>query len=68
MTDLALSSLPTFEVPAGAIEARCRHCGAPVYWISITGGKRIAIDSTVPPTAHLDGMGVAHVLVCVNGA
>lgn len=64
MTDVALGALPTFAVPCGTPESRCRRCGGPVYWITILGGRRIAIDCPVPPIARLDGEGVPHIFVC----
>jgi len=58
-------------IPAGAREARCRSCGAPIYWVATKNGKRMPVEVTVRhdfrcevPTHDRWGQGVSHFASC----
>lgn len=38
-----------YDVPAGTPASRCNGttCGAPIYWITTSGGRRVPVDCTI---------------------
>lgn len=38
-----------YEIPAGTPPAKCRGCGAEMYWIKTTAGKNMPVDADGTP-------------------
>lgn len=65
-------SAPAYEaIPPGTPPQRCRgpNCGAMVYWVPNSKGKRVPVSTTFdaecwPPSADQPGVGVSHFLDC----
>jgi hypothetical protein len=57
-------------VPHTADRARCRGCGATVYWVTTGRNRKMPVDCAVPGgappvrTPAQDGRGIAHFATC----
>ena len=57
-------------IPRGSQFARCRSCGAGIYWTVTATGKRMPVvvlegePGHVTPTQDRDGVGVSHFADC----
>ncbi len=47
-----------YAIPAGTREARCKSCGASIFWIVTTFGRRMPVD----------GDGLSHFATCPDAA
>lgn len=72
-----MTRLPTFyRIPPGTKPARCKSCGATVYWIVTARGANMPVSVDYPgcygpigPTGHPDeGVGVSHFTNCPNAS
>jgi hypothetical protein len=68
-----VSRSPTrYVIPRDTPPAKCRGCGATVYWASTPEGKLTPIDTDVDggvvPTRKKDGTGISHFLTCPDAA
>lgn len=70
-----------FIVPVATRPARCRSCGARVFWITTAAGKKMPVDCAVeggreprpasswpPPAVPDSGLGASHFATCPNAA
>ena len=57
-----------FAIPRGTPLATCRSCGAVIYWIVTSAGRRapmsLAEAGCTVPTRTTDGTGISHFIDC----
>lgn len=57
-----------FVIPAGARARPCTTCDEPIFFVKQPSGKTLPVscdwDGAFVPTAHEEGMGIAHFVTC----